>query len=281
MTAAGDKPDFEAEGLLEGLDGEAREARLDLLDHLHAEGVPLADLRRAVAEQRLVLLPVERVIAEDLKYTATEVARNAGVDRDFFLAQRRAAGLPTPAPRERAFSDSDVEAARRLGIALELGFPKDRLLEGARVFGACGRPGGDRVPRARLPRSSSGRATRSGMSRCASRMRRERSIPQTVDLLERLYNLHLREQLRNDVVAETALATGRLEGTREVAVCFADMVDFTSLGEEIAVEDLGAIADSFSALLSEIVEPPVILVKTIGDAAMLVSSEPEPLLDAR
>jgi adenylate cyclase len=239
----------------------------------------LADLRRAVAEQRLVLLPVERVIAEDLKYTATEVARNAGVDRDFFLAQRRAAGLPTPAPRERAFSDSDVEAARRLAVALELGFPKDRLLEGARVFGraAAQAATASRVLSAEVF-VRPGDTERDVALRVADAA--QTLYPQTVDLLERLYNLHLREQLRNDVVAATAMAAGRLEGTREVAVCFADMVDFTSLGEEIAIEDLGAIADGFSALLSEIVEAPVILVKTIGDAAMLVSSELEPLLDA-
>jgi adenylate cyclase len=278
VTAAGATPDFEAEGLLEGLDDEARRARLELLEHLHRDGVPLEDLRRAVAEQRLALLPVERVIAEELKYTATEVARRAGIDRNFFLAQRRAAGLPTPAPRERAFSDSDVEAARRLAIALELGFPKDKLLEGARVFGsaAAQAAAASRVLSAEaLIRP--GDTERDAALRVAEAARTLH--PQSVELLKRLYNLHLREQLRNDVVAATELGAG-LEGTREIAVCFADMVDFTSLGEEIAVEDLGEIADAFSALVAEVVEPPVTLVKTIGDAAMLVSPEPEPLLDA-
>src|SRR4051795_10417772 len=56
--------DWEAEGLLDGLEGEpARAARRALLDELHEEGVPLDDLRRAVAEDRLALLPVERVLA--------------------------------------------------------------------------------------------------------------------------------------------------------------------------------------------------------------------------
>jgi adenylate cyclase len=279
VKAAGERPDFEAEGLLEGLDGEARQARLDLLEHLHAEGVPLEDLRRAVAEQRLVLLPVERVIAEELKYTATEVARLAGVDRDFFLAQRRAAGLPTPEARERAFSDSDVEGARRLAVALELGFPKDRLLEGARIFGraAAQAATASRVLSAEVF-VRPGDTERDAALRVADAART--LYPQTRELLHRLYSLHLREQLSNDVVAATEFGAGRLEGTRKVAVCFADMVDFTSLGEEIAVEELGEIADSFTALVAEVVEQPVSLVKTIGDAAMLVSPEPEPLLDA-
>ena len=49
--------DFEAEGLLEGLDGEAREARERLLAELVDDGVELEELRTAVAEDRLALLP--------------------------------------------------------------------------------------------------------------------------------------------------------------------------------------------------------------------------------
>jgi adenylate cyclase len=279
VTPAGDKPDFEAEGLLEGLDGEARSARLELLQHLHNDGFTLEQLRQAVEEERLVLLPVERVIAEEQKYTATEVARQAGIDRNLFLVQRRAAGLPTPAPRERAFSDADVESARRLAVALELGFPRDKLLQGARVFG---RAAAQAATASRVLAAEAfvrpGDTERDIALRIAEAARTLH--PQSAQLLLRLYNSHLREQLRNDVVAAAELAAGRLEGTREVAVCFADMVGFTTLGEEMAVEDLGEVTDRFTSLASEVAEPPVALIKTIGDAAMLVSPEPERLLDA-
>ena len=50
--------DFEAEGLLDELEGESREARLALLVPLEADGVSLAELDAAVAAGRLVLLPV-------------------------------------------------------------------------------------------------------------------------------------------------------------------------------------------------------------------------------
>jgi len=40
--------DWEAEGLLEGVEGEALEARRELLERLAAEGVPLEELREAV-----------------------------------------------------------------------------------------------------------------------------------------------------------------------------------------------------------------------------------------
>jgi adenylate cyclase len=277
VTASDGKPDFAAEGLLDGLEAEARNARLALLQHLYDEGFTLEELRQAVQEERLVLLPVERVIAEELKYTATEVARLAGIDRNLFLAQRRAAGLPTPAPRERAFSEADVAAARRLKVAIELGFPPEKLLQGARVFG---RAAAQAATASRILSAEAfvhpGDTEHDVAIRIAEAARTLH--PNTVELLERLYNLHLREQLRNDVVT-AELGTGRLEGAREVSVGFVDIVGFTTLGEELAVEDLGEVADRFVAFVSDVVEPPVTLVKTIGDAAMLVTPEPEPLLD--
>ncbi|TMK75825.1 MAG: adenylate/guanylate cyclase domain-containing protein, partial [Actinobacteria bacterium] len=57
--------DFEAEGLLKGTRGKAREARKELLEELAADGVSLEDLRRAVEDDRLALLPVERVLEGD------------------------------------------------------------------------------------------------------------------------------------------------------------------------------------------------------------------------
>ena len=52
--------DFDAEGLLDGLDGAAREARLELLEQLEAEGVPLGDLRAASRDGRLLFVGAER-----------------------------------------------------------------------------------------------------------------------------------------------------------------------------------------------------------------------------
>ena len=55
--------DFEAEGLLDGLEGEERESRLALLERLADDGATLEELRDAVADGRLALLPLERMLA--------------------------------------------------------------------------------------------------------------------------------------------------------------------------------------------------------------------------
>ena len=55
--------DWESEGLLEGTEGKAREGRRQLLDELHESGVGLEELREAVEEGRLVLLPLEQALS--------------------------------------------------------------------------------------------------------------------------------------------------------------------------------------------------------------------------
>ncbi|HEX8054884.1 MAG TPA: adenylate/guanylate cyclase domain-containing protein [Thermoleophilaceae bacterium] len=85
--------------------------------------------------------------------------------------------------------------------------------------------------------------------------------------------------MRNDIVSRAELATGRLDGTEEVAVCFADLVGFTRLGEEIPPEDLSRVAGRLTDLAGDVARPPVRLVKTIGDAAMLVGRETDAVVE--
>jgi adenylate cyclase len=65
-----------------------------------------------------------------------------------------------------------------------------------------------------------------------------------------------------------------------VAVAFADLVGFTRLGAELETQTLGDVVGTFGELAGKVAEPPVRLVKTIGDAAMLVAREPGPIVAA-
>src|SRR5436190_23022023 len=103
--------DFAAEGLLEGLDDEARAARERLLRRLTDSGVGLDELKRAADEDRLVLLPAERLIGGEPRYTGAEIAERTGLEPEFFLALRRANGLPVPELDARVFTEADLEAS--------------------------------------------------------------------------------------------------------------------------------------------------------------------------
>ncbi len=128
--------DFEAEGLLEGAgDERARAARLELLRELEEEGFSLEELRRATQENRLALLPVERVLApQDTRYTQLDLAEMTGLDLDFLAEARRAIGAPAIRPDERVLGEEDVELARNAAALLAVGISREDFLDLSRVM---------------------------------------------------------------------------------------------------------------------------------------------------
>ena len=108
----------------------------------------------------------------------------------------------------------------------------------------------------------------------------EHMLPVFEPILLYALRSHLLEQIRRDVIGAADIAAGAPGATSEVAVCFADLVGFTKLGEEVPTEELGLIAGRLDELATAVAEPPVRLVKLIGDAAMLVSTEAGPMVEA-
>ena len=127
--------EFEAAGLLEGLDDGPREARLRLLEDLAADGVSIDDMRQALAEGRLALLPVERIRAGEPRLTPREVAEAAGIPVEFFIAMRQAVGIARPEPDDRVCDAQDVSSAQAFAVLRAAGFPEDSLLDVTRILG--------------------------------------------------------------------------------------------------------------------------------------------------
>jgi adenylate cyclase len=272
-------PDWEAEGMLDGLDSDARAGRERLLDLLHDSGFDSDQLREAIAEGRLALLPVERVLAGESRYTTPEAAQRAGIDEPFLLDLADALGLPVPASGEAIFSDDDVEAARAIGRFREAGLPDDGLLELARMLGDA------MVPLAEgIRRLVGDTLMEPGDTEHDLGLRFERAALELLPLLSPLpdyaLNIQLREIIRRDVVGGAEQASGPLPGADEVAVAFADLVGFTRLGERVPGEELARMSARLSAAGRQVATPPVRFVKTIGDAVMLVSPDPGALVTA-
>jgi adenylate cyclase len=274
-----ESPDFAAEGLLDGLESSARAERLALLEQLAGAGVPLSELRRATATGTVIFLPADRVIVGPRRYTAAEVAELSGVDVDFLTAARRAMGLPIPEPDEPVYTEAELDSARRTLVAREAGISDEEILELLRVLGR-GLSQAAEALRA-LPLKL---VLEPGMSELELASRYGEAAAQLYPMVDPLISnvlaLHLRHSAQSEVISAMERSGGRLPGSREVAVCFADLVGFTRLGEEVAPEELGHLAARLETLASNVAEPPVKLVKTIGDAAMLASPEPKPLLNA-
>jgi hypothetical protein len=105
--------DFQREGLLEDLDANEREARLDLLRQLAERGVGLDELKRAVEQDRLALLPIELVLRDQRNYTFREYAEMSGLGERFCGATFSRSGSRSP----NLMTVSSPSAASKLGAS--------------------------------------------------------------------------------------------------------------------------------------------------------------------
>jgi adenylate cyclase len=269
--------DFAAEGLLDGLDGDAREARARLLTTLHQDGVSLDELRAAVADGVLFLLPAERMIGGEPEYTPLEIAEISGVPVDVLAELRRAQGLPVPEAEVRALTETDLDAARTARSFLDLGVGFDGMQEIARILGRGLAQAAEAMRRVTVEMVFDPEA---GEDELAQRMAAAvgQLQPMTTPMVGQMLDAHLRHAVRSELLLAADQADGGLAGARDVAVCFADLVGFTRMGEEVPPDELGAVADRLERMAAAVVSSPVRLVKTIGDAVMLVSTDVDALI---
>jgi adenylate cyclase len=269
--------DFESAGLLDGLDGEERAARLVLLERLASDGVGLEELKRAAAEDRLVLLPVERALSG--RYTVAEVARRADVSEQLVISMVRALGLAEPAADEQVFDEEDVEAFRSTKLFLEAGFAEEDVVQIRRVLGE----GMSRLA-ATIAITFGDAFLQPGDTEDELALRfatmAQLLTPGIAPVLAAAFKAHLRDNISRGILRPADRELGQITGSEDIAVCFADLVGFTRLGGELEGEELGTLAGRLAELAGEVAVAPVRLVKTIGDAAMLVSRDVAPLVRA-
>jgi len=280
-VATGDLPDFEAEGLLEGLDDVERAARVKLLTELYTQdGVDLETLKVETENNRLALLPADLVLGRSGElYTPEEIAELAGITITDFQKLITAVGLPRPAAGKRRYDDADLMAARRLKRFQEAGIPTENLLAATRQVGSSAA----RIAQAHRDMVASDIITR-GADEYETAIQLRQASLQLLPLAEQAVDYALRshflDQLRNQAMA---LASPGIFGdgdTTEMSICFADLVGFTRLGERSELEKIGTVAKLLESVAIEVTNPEVRLVKTIGDAAMLVSEDGAALFDA-
>jgi adenylate cyclase len=270
--------DFAAEGLLDGLEGDDRATRLELLEQLSADGISLDELRAATRDGRLLFVGAERMVSGIPRYSTRQVSERAGVSPEFVMALRRANGLPVPDVDAVVCSEADVDGAILARRFLEAGVSEDQQLAVVRVLGR-GLAQAAEVMRATIlelalePGASEAQLAR----RIAAQA--EGFMPMIGPMLEQMARLHLRHMVRTEAISAAERADGTLPGARDVNVAFADLVGFTRLGEEVDAGELGRVAQRLVGLTVEHLRGEVRLVKTIGDAAMLISPDAPTLLE--
>jgi adenylate cyclase len=272
--------DFEREGLLDDLEDEReRAARLDLLRELVESGVDIEEIRRAVAEDRLATLPMELVFTRDCTHTLRAVMDELGLEEGFVRRNYLALGVPCPELDECALTDGQVEAWRMIKALLDAGVSEDMVLE----FGRIGGRGAAQMADA-LIENFFGNFLKAGDTERDFGLRLADLAtnlgPTLGPLMETPVRLHLRQRVRAHAVGKAERAAGQLPGTQDIAVSFADLVGFTRLSQHLSTRDLGQITARLETLAAEVADPPVRVVKLIGDAAMLVSPDTSSLVSA-
>jgi adenylate cyclase len=271
--------DFDALGLLDGLEGEAREERAELIEWLLEQGFSIDHICGSAAAP--LMLPASKVLGDDGHYvTAREVCEATGIELQLLQRLQRAIGLQVDDPDAAVLLRADGEAAARASkFFLDLGFDPDDTVAMMRVvienlghvaeimreaaLKTLLRPGASEVELAQ-----------------ASEQLALMSAPMLGPVMEDLIRLELRRSFETDAVTAAERAAGTLPGGRIVTVCFADLAGFTRLGEAIPPEDLERVASRFAEVAHGVAESPVRFVKSIGDAVMLISFDAVPLLHA-
>jgi adenylate cyclase len=272
-------PDRDLEDLLDGLQGDARADRAELIVWLLGQGITADEIRVSVSP---MLLASRRLIGDDGTYvSAREIAESAGVDLELLQRLQRAVGLPwvdDPDAAVHMRADGNIAGyARRF---MEASIDAEHALQTLRVLADGLSHTVDLMRGAMLAAIVEPGATELEIARRSQEMV-SRMAPMLGPFVEDMLLVQLRHQLDTDAVTAGERAAGApLPGARQITVAFADLVGFTRLGEMVPPEELVQLAERLTALGREIAVPPVRFIKTIGDAVMFVCPEPAPMVDA-
>jgi len=183
------------------------------------------------------------------------------------------------AGRQRKRYARTYEEAKRIKAFRDAGLPEDGILQVARTIGMAtariAEANRELVVRTLMQPGDTERDLALRFAAAAEYM-----LPVFEPTLSYAFRAHMLEQIRRDVIGAGEIASGQPGTATEVAVCFADLVGFTKLGEQVETEELGLIAGRLEELATAVAEPPVRLVKLIGDAAMLVSTDTAAMVKA-
>jgi adenylate cyclase len=270
--------DLESSGLLDGLAGEDRRDRAELIRWLLDQGITVEEIRNSFAP---MLLAARRVLGDDGTYlSARQISEQVGIDVDELNRFQRASGQPQiDDPDAPVFMRSDGDTAVHIKRFLDLGIDPDQLLTIVRVL-AEGLSRAAEVMRA----AALGPVFHPGVTELeiakGTRDLVSAAAPMLGPMIQDMLLLQLRHEVETGAVnASERRAGAPLPGAREVACAFADLVGFTRLGEELPPEGVEQLANRLADIARQVLVAPVRLVKTIGDAVMLISPDTGALLE--
>jgi adenylate cyclase len=256
-AVAADPNDLDVEelGLLDDLQGRARQVRAELFRWLLARGFDVDQIR---SEFSPMLLPANRMIGDDgTLVSPREISESSGVSLELLQRLHRAVGLVRAEDTDaRVQSRADAESVLQAARLVDLGIDPVQVVLIVRLL-MDGLTGAAVTMRhAALQALLHPGATELELAQAFEAVTHD-AEPLLGPMVDALLRLALRHSFETEAINVFERAAGALPAAREVAVAFADLVGFTRLGEQMPPEDLGLVALRLADLARTVVASPV------------------------
>jgi adenylate cyclase len=275
------------DGLLLHYDGDWTPAAIGharVVARMRERGHSLQDIRRASEEGRLAFGFLEELFPSDeRRLKLEEAAREARLQPE--LVKRIVAGLGLSSGEAQTVSDDELQLLRYVAAVLESGFPLVALLQLLRVYGQAMAQIADAEVRlfhlyVHEPLMRSGLT---GVETAEQMHALSREVlPLAGPVLDQVHQRYLKHFVEQDVVGhmESDLGGTSIDlGRMRVAIAFADLAGYTRLTEEEGELTALDAVERFVAAVENTLPEGARVIKTIGDEAMIVGSDPAALTD--
>ena len=255
-----------------------------IVARLRERGHSLREIRRATEQGRLAFGYVDEMFeTRGEVYTLEQAAVETGLEPA--LLERVVAALGTVPITADRISAEDVRLLRYVATVLEAGLPLVALLQLVRVYGQAMARVADAEVRLfhlyvhePLMRSgASGVETADEMAELTRRL-----LPLSSPVMDQIHQRYLQHFVEQDVVGhmESDLEGDSVDlGRMRVTIAFADLAGYTRLTEEAGELEAVDAVERFVEAVETSLPDDARVIKTIGDEAMIVGSEPAGLTE--
>lgn len=256
-----------------------------LVARMRERGHTLDEIRRAVESGRLAFAYLQELFPSlDATHTLDEASLDTGLEPDLIETIFTTMGLPAAAVDR--ISENDMEMLRYAAAALAAGLPLVAFLQLVRVYGQALAQIADAEVRLfhmyvhePLMRSGvPGVQMAEEMQGLAAEV-----LPLASPMMDNVHQRLLAHFIDQDVIGHMEADLDQRErldlGHLRVAIAFADLAGYTRMTEELGDEHAVGVVERFVAEVEHTLPDDARIIKTIGDAVMVVSSDPAALVD--